>query len=171
MTAVRAATPVVLAAFLALGALPARADEGRDACRADAAALCPKAPRGHARLQCLRAQQARLSKACAAHLDEERSEGEAFRQDCKADIGGSCLGLQGRGLIECLEGLGPRLSPSCAGRLSALRADRRAVHESIPAGCRDDAQRLCAGVASGGVAACLRAHGGALSAACRAGLK
>jgi hypothetical protein len=104
-------------------------------------------------------------------MDRERAEGEAFREDCKAEIGGSCLGLQGRGLIECLEALGPKASKACADRLAAMKAARRAVHESIPASCVDDARALCASAPPGGVAACLRAAAAKLSAACRGALR
>jgi hypothetical protein len=73
--------------------------------------------------------------------------------------------------LECLSGQGDKLSKDCAEKIAAMRAARRAVHEKIAAECAADAQKICAGVPSGGVDACLRADRHRLSAECRGALK
>lgn len=141
-----------------------------DACKSDAAALCPKAAAGPERVRCLEENAAKLSAACREHLDEMREAGEAFRSDCKADIGGACLNLQGRALLECLEAQGDKLSRPCADKLASIKEAKRAKRERIPAACKDEAQKACADAAAGGILACLRARAD-LSKACRESLK
>lgn len=163
--------PLAALATLAAAAPALAEPSGAGACRKDAAAFCAKLPSGPERVRCLEAHAAALSPECKAHLEEMHSRGEAFRADCRAEIGASCLNLQGRALVECLETQGGKLSKPCADRLAALREARRAVHETIPAACKDDAQRLCSGAASGAIGSCLRAAGDKASRECREALK
>lgn len=157
-----------LALLLSLApALSLAAD--KEACRADAAALCPKVPAGPERVRCLEEHPAQLSAACREHLEAMREAGESFRADCKADIGGACLNLQGRALLECLEAQGDKLTKACADKLASLREAKRAKHERVPAPCKEEAQKACGDAAAGGILACLRARAD-LSKACREAL-
>lgn len=159
----------VLFALLCVPALAglARAQTVSQACQPDIASFCPKEQPGPTRFRCLEAHKDKLSAPCQQRLSTMRSEGAAFRADCKADIGASCLGLQRRALLECLESRGDKLSKPCAERVAKMRAFRHARHERIAAACKDDAEKTCAGVGAGGVGACLKAHLSKLSAACR----
>jgi hypothetical protein len=138
-------------------------------CASEAAAVCPKAKPGPERWSCMQANQAKLTPACRQHIAEMKARGEAFREDCKAEIGASCLNLQGHALVECLEGLGGKLSKNCSDRLSTMRGSRRA--ERIAAECKEDAVKLCSGQGAGGLDACLRANAAKLSKECGDALK
>ncbi len=158
--------------FLCLALLAAvSSSRAAGPCADDAAAACPKTKDWQDRVKCLEQHQDKLSPACKTHLAEMKSRGDAFRDDCKADIGGACLNLQGHALMECLETQGDKLSKPCADRLAAMRAGHRAERERIAAECKDDAQKACAGVAAGGVRDCLRKNEAKLSKECRGALK
>lgn len=153
---------ILLLAPAAAGATPLS-----QACGADISEACAKAAPGPERWRCLEARKDKLSPDCRKRLSEMRDDGDAFRRDCGAEIGGACLGLQRRALVECLESQGNKLSPACSQRLSKLRAQRTSRRERISASCVRDAQKLCAEAPAGGIAACLRRSAGRVSRSCR----
>jgi hypothetical protein len=138
-------------------------------CSSDAAALCSGEKSWPERVRCLEEHQAKLSPACKEHLADMKRRGEAFRADCKAEIGAACLNLQGRALVECLEAQGGKLSKACSDRIADMKGHRRA--ERIPGDCKDDAEKTCPGVEAGGVDGCLRRNELKLSKECRSALK
>lgn len=142
-----------------------------DSCREELTKHCASIQKPPDQVRCLLKHNESRSAACGEALDRERAEGSAFRQDCKTDIGGACLDLQGRALIECLESQGSALSKDCAARLAKMRAERVARHERLSVACKDAAVNHCPGVAAGGIAACLRTSEEKLSKECRESLK
>lgn len=164
-------TIALAAAVLAASASTAAfAQPGKGACREDAKKYCGRAARGPESFRCLEEHSSSLSDGCKARLAEMRAEGDAFRADCKAEIGSSCLNLQGRALVECLESQGPKLSKACADRIDAMKKARRGARERLPAACVSEARKDCGQAAAGGVAECLRAKKD-LSKECREALK
>ncbi len=140
-------------------------------CREELGSYCGSEHGFLDRLRCLEGKRAKLSAPCKEALDREHAEGESFRSDCKAEIGGSCLNLQGRALMECLERLGDKLAKPCADRVAGMHAERRSRHERIPAACREDAEKSCGGAVSGGINACLKANAEKISKSCKDALK
>lgn len=93
---------------------------------------------------------------------------------CRADVARLCAGVvpgEGR-LRDCIRAHAKELSPGCSARLQA--AERMAEAGRLdPRGavaCRDDVQRLCKGIPSGGGRwlRCLQDHAADVSDTCRA---
>jgi hypothetical protein len=160
---------------------PAPGGGGRNpfaACKADAASLCKDAPSGiSGRLQCLKANQDKLSPECMgvirAVLGTVQAKAAAMEnaprpvKACQQELATLCpditVGEGGR--FKCLRDNAPKLSPSCAESLKAARAQ---AQERLKA-CDADRARLCstAGQKPADQLKCLREKQDELGSECR----
>jgi hypothetical protein len=102
--------------------MTARAQE---ACKADAAKLCPGVPAGKGRIAaCLTSHQAELSPGCADYLAAVKAEAKEVADACQADAEVLCYGTPtGKGRIaSCLKSHQAQLSPPCRSAIAAAKA-------------------------------------------------
>jgi hypothetical protein len=112
------------------------------ACRLDIATHCADAQSGGGgRVQCLRANQAKLTPECAAALtavaqkrqvNKAERKGGGVQGGCADDAQRLCAGTRGPARSQCLEQKRPELSPACSAALEK-RALRAAARSSAPA--------------------------------------
>lgn len=97
------------------------AEEVVDACRGDAARVCPGVQPGNGRIAaCLRANMLQLSGPCINALWAAKEKAGEVQQVCASDIANFCPGVpsgEGR-IVRCLQGNTPFLSPACKALLT-----------------------------------------------------
>ena len=167
----------LIAGLVVLLAVPVAAAE--HPCKDDAERLCKGVEPGQGRiLQCLKQHEADLSPACKQKRDSFRERMEEIRTACEDDARKFCAGVQPGGgrVARCLQQHQADLSVACRDegkKLGEEQKEHRALLQDVQQSCRDDAQKLCAGVKPGGgrIARCLRSHKSDLSQACTAAIE
>ena len=148
------------------------------ACKSDISELCKDAPSGiGGRLQCLKANQDKLSPACMGAIQSVLGVVKAKAatmqnaprpiKACQSDLATLCpdLTVGEGGRIKCLRDNAPKLSPGCADALKAAKAQAQDALKT----CNADRERLCGTVGQkyGDQIKCLREKQAELSTECR----
>jgi Cysteine rich repeat len=95
----------------------------RAACKGDIATLCAGVEKGEGRIgQCMKANEAKLSPACAASRAEKKAQRLAMKSACAADKKSLCGGAQKGALKHCFVEKRAQLSLGCVAALDALPA-------------------------------------------------
>ncbi|MFN0317779.1 MAG: cysteine rich repeat-containing protein [Burkholderiales bacterium] len=166
MKLLHATTAVLLASTLFVLPVSA-AEDGENACRADAAKLCKDVKPGGGRLlQCMKQHESELSAPCKERMAQGKKRAEEFKEACKSDAEKLCKDTpKGRGsVIGCLAKHKPELSSSCQQKITEAQKNHP---------CSKDAERLCKDVKPGKglIAQCMKSHEKDLSPACKSSLQ
>lgn len=169
-------TTTAAAAALSLAALAAAPAVAQDACVDDVKRFCTDIAPGSGKIvECLRANEHRLTGACRDRLEANarrtRVLVEQFGRACRSDVEALCAGVEpGSGrVVACLDQHQLELSPSCAAEMARL-ADARGLIATFKEVCGGDIRRLCSGSAgtAGALVECVQANKANLSASCSA---
>jgi hypothetical protein len=97
----------------------------RAACKGDIATLCAGVEKGQGRIaQCMKANEAKLSPACAASRADKKAQRAAMKSACVGDKKSLCGGAKKGALKQCFIEKRAQLSPGCVAALDALPAKR-----------------------------------------------
>jgi Cysteine rich repeat len=103
------------------------------ACKGDIATLCAGVEKGQGRIgQCMKANEAKLSPACAASRADKKAQRSAMKSACAGDKKTLCGGAKKGAVKQCFIEKRAQLSPGCVAALDALpaKAGKRAGQET-----------------------------------------
>jgi Golgi apparatus protein 1 len=154
-------------------------------CQADIQKFCSDVEPGEGRIiQCLRKHGSELSATCAQAqaaaqqgLEKKLPTLKTLLDACQAELDKLCKDVKPGGgrIIKCLDSHPSDLSAGCASAKTALADAFKGKHPAaarVIEACSGDAEKLCAGVESGGgrLVDCLKSQPDSLDPACRQAL-
>ncbi len=156
-------------AALLLGIAPGVHAE--DACSAEVARVCPASRGDLLLMDCMRAHEAEISKACPGDADAVLAKAKEMGAECDGDVAKVCKGVEPGGgrIAACLRNNESFLSQSCQGAFNEWRLKRN----ELRAACSKEIGSVCGTVPEGAgrIWTCLKKHEADLGSDCRSALQ